>query len=148
MAQRLYLDANIFIYSVEAESSSPLRPALDALFGAADDGDCVFVTSELTLAELLPLPIRLGREDRVALYLEMFSPASPIEARPVSRPVIESAARLRARSGLRLPDALHVAAALEAGCGTFVTNDLRLRPPEGLPLDWKRLEDFRPQERP
>lgn len=147
MAARAYLDANIFIYFIEANRYPAEAGAVGALFRRIGDSEIEAVTSELTIAELLPVPLRTGATALTAAYQALFSPASPIEARPVSRPVIESAARLRARSGLRLPDALHVAAALEAGCGTFVTNDLRLRPPEGLPLDWKRLEDIRPQER-
>ena len=41
----------------------------------------------------------------------------------VIRPLLVESARLRASTGLRLPDAIHLAAAREAGCSTLVTND-------------------------
>ena len=41
-------------------------------------------------------------------------------------PVFLDAARLRARFGLKMPDALHLACAQRHGCGAFWTNDTRL----------------------
>jgi len=46
--------------------------------------------------------------------------------RPVDRSVLIDAARLRGRTGLRLPDAIHASTALASGCDTFLTNDRRL----------------------
>jgi predicted nucleic acid-binding protein len=40
--------------------------------------------------------------------------------------VYDRAAHLRAGYGFKLGDALHLAAAVEAGCGLFLTNDSRL----------------------
>ena len=40
--------------------------------------------------------------------------------------VYVAAARLRARHGLKTPDALHLATALHHGCGEFWTNDIQL----------------------
>ena len=36
------------------------------------------------------------------------------------------AAALRARHGLRTPDAIHCATAIHAGCDAFLTNDAKL----------------------
>ncbi len=44
----------------------------------------------------------------------------------INRNVARRAARLRARFGLRTPDALQVSAALDRGATAFVTNDLAL----------------------
>ncbi|WP_404987325.1 type II toxin-antitoxin system VapC family toxin [Candidatus Hadarchaeum sp.] len=41
--------------------------------------------------------------------------------------IAERAADLRARYGLRTPDALQVATALHAGATAFLTNDARLK---------------------
>jgi predicted nucleic acid-binding protein len=51
--------------------------------------------------------------------------------------VCEQAARLRAASGFRLkvPDCLHLAAALEHGCGLFLTNDAQLTLCAALPVE-------------
>jgi len=42
---------------------------------------------------------------------------------PVSRDVLIAAARLRAETGLKLPDAIHAATAQFTGCDQFLTND-------------------------
>lgn len=46
---------------------------------------------------------------------------------PVTADVAQTGARLRAEYGLRTPDALHLAPAIEAGADVFLTNDERLR---------------------
>jgi predicted nucleic acid-binding protein len=46
---------------------------------------------------------------------------------PITIPVAESAADLRARYNLRTPDALHVASAIHVGCEAFLTNDTGIK---------------------
>ena len=53
---------------------------------------------------------------------------------PVTLPIAESAADLRARYNLRTPDALHVASALSSGCDAFLTNDAGLKRVQELPI--------------
>ena len=48
--------------------------------------------------------------------------------------VFEDAARLRAETGLKTPDALHAATALLAGCALFITNDTDFRRVQWLPI--------------
>lgn len=54
--QRVYLDANIFIYAFEGEA--PLKTQVLPLFRALGVGEVDGVTSELTLAEALVGPYR------------------------------------------------------------------------------------------
>jgi predicted nucleic acid-binding protein len=44
----------------------------------------------------------------------------------LSREQLRVAAQLRATAGMKTPDALQIAAALTAGCTTFLTNDRRI----------------------
>ena len=70
-------------------------------------------------------PIRLG--DGVALAdMEAFLTASDVVRVPLPTTVYERACRIRAVHNYRLADALHLAAAVESGCGLFLTNDYRL----------------------
>ncbi len=62
---------------------------------------------------------------------------------PLDRAVFERATMLRAHSGIRTPDAVHLAAAIEGGCQEFWTNDKRLGDVAGnflRILDWAALE--------
>jgi predicted nucleic acid-binding protein len=51
---------------------------------------------------------------------------------PITQPVLREAARLRATTKLKTPDALHAATAMLAGCALFVTNDVGFRVVPGL----------------
>lgn len=85
------------------------------------------VTSVITLTEVLVHPfrqsnLRLGEEYRALLLTSRDFLMLPINAS-----IAEQAADLRARYGLRTPDALQIATALAAGCTAFLTNDARLQ---------------------
>ena len=53
---------------------------------------------------------------------------------PATALLWEQAARLRAMTGLKTPDALHAATALAVGSTLFVTNDGGFRRVAGLPV--------------
>jgi len=57
---------------------------------------------------------------------ERFFQVAANEWTTISDTVFDRAATLRARHRLKTPDALHLAAAIEAGCDEFWTNDHRL----------------------
>ncbi len=65
----------------------------------------VAVTSELTLAEALVKPLLDRHAERQAAYLQVLQPSTSLHMAPVSRDVLLAAARLRAETGLKLPDA-------------------------------------------
>ena len=71
-------------------------------------------------------PVAQGATEILALYDEFFA-AEDVLSVPVSDEVCERATAIRARYGLRAVDALHLAAAVEAGCEVFLTNDARLQ---------------------
>ena len=130
LGRRVYLDTNIFIYAVEGYE--PEAAFLQGLLAALEEGRFAAVTSELTLAEVLVKPFGLGREDAVAAYTELLTPSVRLTVPPVGRAILVEAARQRAALGTPMPDAIHVATALAAGCELFLTNDRRLRMPAGL----------------
>lgn len=126
----VYFDANIIIYVVEGYPAQ--RLALQDLVRALDDGFFRVLTSELTLAEVLVGPFRAPSPLYEITYSAVLSGQEQIEVVPVTRDILVDAARLRAESGMRLADAIHVATALRHGCHVFLTNDHRLRAPAGL----------------
>ena len=128
--QQIYLDANIFIYALEGYPR--FATVLADLFEAIDRGDVRAVTSELTLAEVLIKPMLDGNITRQTAYERALRDAPSRRVIPIDRAVLVEAARLRATTTLRLPDAIHVATARLSGCATFVSNDHRLRSSAGM----------------
>ena len=130
LGQRLYLEATIFIYALEGHAR--YAAVLTDLFGAIDRGDVQAVTSELTLAEVLVKPFADANAERQTAYQQALHSAGSRTIMPIDRTVLIEAARLRATTALRLPDAIHMATARLAGCRTFISNDQRLRVNAGL----------------
>jgi predicted nucleic acid-binding protein len=131
---RVGIDANVFIYLVEAASYPALQPSVTRLFAACDAGQITPVTSALTLGELLPVPLRQQDHALVRFYRELITSPSVLEVAPVSLTVLDAAAVLRSQTRLKLPDAIHLATAFEAGCQFFVTNDQKINLPAGFPV--------------
>ena len=66
-------------------------------------------------------------------YRRILLHANHVTTEPVSEIIADEAAQLRARHGLRTPDAIQLATAIRAGASSFVTNDSRL--PRLAPLN-------------
>ena len=123
---RLYLDANVFIYAMEgnADIAEPLRQLFD-LF-RANRG--IGITSELTLAEVLPRVSAVRRRS----YLDMLVWSRMFDLRPVSRDILIETAKYREHAGMpKLPDAIHIVTAIHSGCRTVLSADSRLKLPNG-----------------
>ena len=117
----VYLDTNVFVYAVEGVEpyASALRPLVEAIAA----GEQQAVTSEITLAEVLVRPLRESDTVRQAEFDVAVRTRGGLTVVPVSRPVLVEAARLRALTRLKLPDAVHAATARQSGCEAFLTND-------------------------
>jgi predicted nucleic acid-binding protein len=90
------------------------------------------VTSELTWLETLTKPLQQGNSALEALF-RSFLTSREITLAPATLALWEDAARLRGL-GLKIPDALHAATALAAGCVLFLTNDPAFQRVPGLPV--------------
>ena len=126
----VYLDTNCFIYSVER--IEPYRTLLEPVWRQAWDGRFEILSSEIIVAETLVKPFREG-DAVVETLLRLLFDAREVTLIPATREIWEGAARLRAETGLKLPDALHAATAIESNCALFVTNDAGFRHVPGLP---------------
>lgn len=124
------LDSAIFIYFIERHPE--WRPIVRPIFQLAADGDRDLVTSELSLAEVLVVPYRIGDLALAERYEALLTRSRHLSVVPIDRQLLRAAAQLRARYGLKTPDALQIAAALASGSTSFVTNDRRLPKIPGL----------------
>ena len=80
-------------------------------------------SSELVRLEARILAIRQKKQAHLNLYDVFFVACEFVD---LNRAVFDLAALLRAESNLKTPDALHLAAAIHAGCDEFCTNDKQL----------------------
>jgi predicted nucleic acid-binding protein len=127
------LDTVVFIYALERDPQ--LGALSEAVLRSVEAGMMHAVFSSLVFGELLVRPLRDGRLDSAQQYMEALARLPHLEEIPAGRPICHSAAGLRASSpGLRLPDAIHLATAREAGATGFVTNDKRLPAVAGLTI--------------
>ena len=117
----VYVDANVIIYRVEL--IQPYMAITKPLWDALDAGSQAIVTSEMTLLEVLVKPLRLGDTLLQSLFIGTLYGTPHFSSLPIERQILEIAAQLRVAAGLKTPDAIHAATALEAGCSLFVTND-------------------------
>lgn len=118
---QLYLDACILIYLLDSHPrlKAPISAALRARRGA------LLCWTEISRLETLVKPVRENCRTICERYEHFF--ASPAARQLLfARRTFDQAIDLRATHGLKTPDALHLAAAIDAGCSEFWTNDRRL----------------------
>lgn len=140
----IYLDTNAFVRAFEGAEDDPISEALVQLFGAEPpDGAPVFLTSEVALCEILVKPLKKGEASLVEHYDALMKSSEWLHVEPVSRDVLISAASLRARTGLKLPDAIHVSTAVQYGCTHFLTADEGISGPYGPEESETKLEVVR-----
>ena len=120
---RVYLDSCIVIYLIQAPE--PIRAAVRrALQPPAGPAPQVCI-SALTRLECRVWPIREDDAELLALFDRFFASRDLRRAR-LTVAVFDLATDLRARYGVKTPDALHLAAAITWDCDEFWTNDRRL----------------------
>lgn len=114
-------DADVLIYA--AVAGHPLGQRVRALFPAAPTaktGAVAGTGSVLLIPELLTKPMRDGADSEVEALAVLLA---RLELRPLDEAVAGLAAVLGATHGLRGADAVHLATAVAAGAGRFITNN-------------------------
>jgi predicted nucleic acid-binding protein len=124
----VYLDTCILIYAVEGQP--PFQQRAQTQIATLQAAGHRFAVSDLTKYESLVKPLGVG-DGPLLLDYERFFSAPNLVVVPLAA-VYQRAGRIRAiyryASGKHysLPEALHLAAAIEFGCDSFLTNDQRL----------------------
>jgi predicted nucleic acid-binding protein len=120
-----YLDTNVLI--AIAESPTSLETGQMAFLDKLARGEAAALTSEASLSECLVKPFADNNQHAIDIYLALFSAPSALMVMAITREILIDAARLRARSKMSFPDAVHVSTAHAACCSVFVTEDRRIR---------------------
>jgi uncharacterized protein len=124
----IYLDACLLIYLVERHPrwGEPVATAM------VQSAEVRFRISPLVKCECLVGPLKRGDPVLQRAYTDLFALLVPLD---MPEQVYLQAAQLRARFGLKTPDALHLACAQHHRCDALWTNDDRLaQASQGLAL--------------
>lgn len=125
-------DSVILIHYLDANDASHLRAAhrLAALRSAGDE----MAVSDLSRLECRVKPIQLADSQRLAIFDGFFA-LPDVRRVPLTTAVFDRATELRAQFAFKTADALHLAAAIEAGCGLFLTADAKLARCTSIPVE-------------
>jgi predicted nucleic acid-binding protein len=118
---RIYLDAVPIIYVVEQ-----VLPYSETLYRRFTNDGTMLIVSDRSRLECRIKPLRNNDMGLLADYDQFFQNVIQ-ETVVLSSDVMDRATEIRATYGFRTPDAIHLAAAVYAGCDLFLTNDLRLK---------------------
>ncbi|MBN2334369.1 PIN domain-containing protein [Candidatus Bathyarchaeota archaeon] len=121
MAETVVLDTNVFLNVINREE--PMFASSSRLLDLVDEGRVRAVVSTVTLAELSTGYYVVGDEKGwKALLLHMLS-SEHYSVVDVDVNVTDRAGRVRAETGLRMPDSIIVASGLVNNAGYVVTHD-------------------------
>ena len=128
----VYLDSMIVIYAVEGPTTflARAKSRLASLVAAGDQA----AISDLTQLECRVKPIRLNDADVLADF-DVFLNAPNLLRFTLPSNVFERATVIRAHYNFGLGDSLNLSAAIENGCGLFLTNDTRLSRCTEIPVE-------------
>jgi predicted nucleic acid-binding protein len=84
-----------------------------------------FITSQLSRLECRCRPMRDNNAALLKLYDQFFA-SRELRLLEIDVRVIDEATAIRATTGFRAPDAIHLAAAVTGGASAFLTGDVQL----------------------
>ena len=128
--QCVYIDTNLFIYFLD--QNTEFFSIASKILEAVESGNFIAYTGDLTVAETLVKPYQTGNVLLVANFKAFFSADDFISVESHDADTFDLSAQIRAKYGLKFPDALHYATALKAGCKFFITNDTGIRSTDAL----------------
>jgi len=120
--KKIFLNTAPLIYFME--EGSRFLPLLNDLFSVSN---CKFVTSVITLSEVLVMPLREGKIQLAEQYKEILTMSENIYILDINTDIATEAAKIRADYSIKTPDAIQLAAAKYGIVDYFLTNDLRLK---------------------
>jgi predicted nucleic acid-binding protein len=112
------VDSAPIIYTLEGNAKFAARYA--PLFQRHADGEILLAITTVTIAEVLTGPLKAGEDALAKRYRATLEAWQVVD---FTCDIAESAARLRGRYGLKLPDAIQVASALAINAEALVTHD-------------------------
>ncbi len=124
------LDTCACIYFLAREQ--PFVEAIRQLFERADARRLAISLSRIVQLELLIRPLQNQDLREREIIVDLTERAAGVETTDLTRGVAFLAAEIRARTGLKVPDAIVVASSAMSGCEAIVGNDKKFRSIDAL----------------
>lgn len=128
----VYCDSMIVVYFFDHTGPFNVR-AVNRLAALAAAGDRIAI-SDLVRLEYRIKPVKNSDKIRLALF-DAFCARPDTSVVPITTAVFDRATLIRAAHHFKLGDSLHLAAAAEARCDRFLTNDARLSAFTGVAVE-------------
>lgn len=123
--QLICVDTMVWIYLLDEHPQ--YADLATAVFELIEQGTVHGVTSTLTLAEILTAPARSGDTQALQDYELYLTNFPHLQLQPLDISGARVAASIRATTGLKMPHAIQVATAIQAGASAIVSNDKQWR---------------------
>lgn len=130
--RKIALDTAVFIYQLE--SNTRYVGLTDRIFAWLERSGHHAITSTITMTELLVQPYRTLDQSRVDGFYGLLSTFPNLEWIAPDVKIADLAARIRAIHGLRTPDAVQAATAVQNQATALVTNDATLERVQGIEI--------------
>lgn len=128
----IYCDSVILIYFLD--SIGPFNVRAAARMAAIQAAGDTAAFSDLTRLECRVKPLKLAAATTLADF-DAFFARPDVRFIPITTAVFDRATLIRATHSFKLADSLHLAAAVEAGCDSFLTNETRLSAFTDIPVE-------------
>ena len=126
--KKIFIDTAPLIYFIEENNDYVQK--LNDLF--CNKNDCQFITSVITLSEVLVMPLREKNTKLAKQYEDILTQTDNFQIYEVNRQIAKETALLRAKYSIKTPDAIQLATAKYYWADYFLTNDLKLKIDDSL----------------
>lgn len=127
---KIFLDTAPFIYLLDNDEN--FGDKTNRILSSFVRQNNKLVSSVITCTEYLVVPYRANNRPSINAFWEVIKDC-PIDLYPITQPIAEKAAEIRAAYKFRTMDSLQLAVACMEGCDLFLTNDKQLQKFQEIP---------------
>lgn len=125
MVKLVGIDSVLFIYIFEKDHALAKKAKL--ILKNIEVGNLNGIFSSIGLIEVLTGPKKMGNQNLAFQYKTLISNIPNLTIIGINESIVELASDLRAKYGIKTPDAIHIATAIDAKADKFITNDKKLK---------------------
>ena len=129
---RIMVDTAPIIYFIE--ENKRFKDITEGIFSRGPKSQLFLFSSVITLIEVLTYPLKKGNTEIARKYEDFLVHSQDFTLFQIDSIISKKAAELRARYGIKTPDAIQLAVACENNGSLFITNDKELKKIEEIEI--------------